>query len=391
MLTTDALLIVLTESLPFQDNTSLPKKEKKILLSLSHQLKRDIFLTKKQANLLINILSSNKENLKIMNPEEVSLIENPVWSKDFREIIPTKKIYFSDSDFKYLIVESTHDKSFKDKINKLKKIVLGNTINVSPTFYKISCNEFNLITVVDFFAKDGFVISDDVKILHEKITELVKNNSNYLDIYSPQNNKILSQITNEIIKESDRDLILLDKRIKYQYSFSSKKIENSLEFKIANRSKTNMWIDETNYTLEEILESFKSLNRFPCLFVFDKHHVVSSLRILNLLKNYAEKTHDGSIGIYFRVDNSSQSNKEFNEFIKNNNLNKNLTSETTIAGIASALLPKFFLNTNWYPESVINFSPTFNGSKTSAFCQRVDLIVHYSSNKPASEKHYDIL
>jgi len=391
MLTTDALLIILTESSSFQDNTFLPKKEKKILLSLSHQLKRDIFLTKKQANLLINILSSNKENLKIMNPEEVSLIENPLWSKDFREIIPTKKIYFSDSDFRYLIVESTHDKSFKDKINKLKKIVSGNTINVSPTFYKISCNEFNLITVVDFFAKDGFIVSDDVKILHEKITELVKNNSNYLDIYSPQNNKILSQITDETIKESDRDLILLDKRIKYQYSFSSKKIENSLEFKIANRSKTNIWIDETNYTLEEILESFKSLNRFPCLFVFDKHDVVSSLRILNLLKNYAEKTDNDSIGIYFRVDNSSQENKEFNEFIKNNNLNKNLTSGTTIAGIASALLPKFFLNTNWYPESVINFSPTFNGSKTSAFCQRVDLIAHYSSRKPASEKHYDIL
>jgi len=99
MLTTDALLITLTETLSFQDNDSFPKKEKKILLSLSHQLKRDIFLTKKQANLLINILSSNKENLKIMNAEEVSLIENPLWSKDFREIIPTKRIYFSDLDF----------------------------------------------------------------------------------------------------------------------------------------------------------------------------------------------------------------------------------------------------------------------------------------------------
>jgi|694.fasta_scaffold00012_182 hypothetical protein len=391
MLTTDALLITLTETLSFQDNDSFPKKEKKILLSLSHQLKRDIFLTKKQANLLINILSSNKENLKIMNAEEVSLIENPLWSKDFREIIPTKRIYFSDLDFKYLIVESTHDKSFKDKINKLKKVVSGNTINISPTLYKILCNEFNLITVVDFFSKEDFIVSDDVKNLYKKITELVKNNSNYLDIHNPHNNKILSQVTDEIINESDKDLILLDRRIKYQYSFSSKKVENSLKFKIANRSKTNIWIDETNYTLEEILESFSSLNRFPCLFVFDKHDVVSSLRILNLLKNYSEKTFNDSIGIYFRVDNSLPVNKEFNEFIKNNNLNKKLTSETKIAGIASALLPKFLLNTNWYPLSVINFSPTFNGSKTSAFCQRVDLITHYSSHKPASEKHYDIL
>lgn len=391
MLTTDALLIALTENLSFQNNSSILKKEKKILLSLSHQLKRNVFLTKKQANLLINILASNKENLLIMNPEEVSLIENPLWSQNFREIVPIKKIYFLNSDFNYLIVESTHDNSFRDKINKLKKIILGNTINVSTTKYKILCNEFNLLTTVNFFSKDGFIVSDEVKNLHEKIVKLVEHNSNYLDINSPQNSKILSCVTKEIIKESDRDLILLDKRIKYQYSFLSEKIENSLAFKIANRSKINVYIDEKDHTLEEVLESFTRLNRFPCLFVFNRHDVIPSLRILNFLKTYIEKTHNHNIGIYFRVDNSSHANKELNEFIKNNNFNKNLTSEIKIAGVASALLPKFFFTTNWYPESVINFSPTFTRSKTSIFCQRVDLIAHYGLLKPVAEKYYDIL
>ena len=79
------------------------------------------------------------------------------------------------------------------------------------------------------------------------------------------------------------------------------------------------------------------------------------------------------------------------EFIKNNNLNQQLNSETKIAGIASTSLPKFFFTAGWYPSSVINFSSSYKGLKTSIFCQGVDLIVHYGCSKPASEKHYDIL
>lgn len=391
MLTTDVFLISFIENPSFLDNISFSKKEKKILLSLAQQLKRGIFLTKKQANLLINILSSNKENYKNMNTEEISLVENPIWSKDFREIISIKKIYFSDPDFKNIVIESTHDKTFKDKINKLKKIVVGNIINISPTFYKIPCNEFNLKTVVDFFSNDGFDISNDIKNLYDKITDLVKNNSNYLDIYSPHNNKILNFALNEITEGSDKNLILLDRRIKYQYSFIPEKLDDSLTFKIANRSKSNVWIDEETYTLEKVLESLVNLNRFPCLFIFNKHDVENSLKMLKLLKTYVDKNYNSDTGIYFRVDNSSPINKEFNEFIKNNNLNKVLTSETRIAGIASALLPKFFLTSNWHPLSVINFSTTFNGSKTSTFCQNIDLIIHYGWHKPASERYYDIL
>lgn len=390
MLTTDLFLITLAETSLVSNDILFSKKEKKILLSLAQQLKRGIFLTKKQANLLINILSSNKENYKNMNAEEVSLIENPIWSENFREIVSVKKIYFSDPDFKYITIESTYDKTFKIKINELKKVVAGNIINVSPTFYKILCNEFNLKTVVDFFLNDNFDISIDVKNLYNKIDNLVKNNPSYLDVYSPHNDKILNYVLDEITEGSDKNLILLDRRIKYQYSFTPEKVDDSLTFKIANRSKSNVWIDETTHTLKTVLESLVSLNRFPCLFIFDKHDVENSLKMLKLLKEY-DTIHNANIGIYFRVDNSSPINKEFNEFIKNNNLNKILNSETKIAGIASALLPKFFLSNEWHPSSVINFSPSFNGSKTSAFCQRVDLIIHYSWRKPASEKNYDIL
>lgn len=391
MLTTDVLLIKLTENVSFLNDHLFPKKEKKILLSLSHQLKRGVLLTKKQANLLINILSSNKENFKNMSIEDLSLIENPVWNKEFREIVPIKKIYFSDSNFNDLMIESTHDKTFKDKINKLKKILSNNITSVSPTVYKVSYNEFILITVVNFFSKDDFAISNDVKNLYEKINDLVTNNSNYLNIYSPNNDKILNCVLKEVTDDSNKDLILLDRRIRYQYSFSSEKVEDTLKFKIANRSKSNVWIDESKYELEEILDAFNILNRFPCLFIFDKHNVENSLKILNLLKKYSDKQKNDNIGIYFRVDNSSPINKEFNEFIKNNDYNKQLNSETKIAGIANTMLPKFFFTVDWYPCSVINFSTSFNGLKSKVFCQGVDLIVNYAIPKPVSEKLYDIL
>lgn len=88
------------------------------------------------------------------------------------------------------------------------------------------------------------------------------------------------------------------------------------------------------------------------------------------------------VGIYFRFDNHSNSNKEFNEFIKSRRLNAPLTKTSFIAGIASNQIPKFIFKEGWYPDTVISFVTNMHNNKVSAFCDSVDMIIYYTNNKP---------
>jgi hypothetical protein len=391
MLTTDTLLLKIVNDPSFSYDSDLSSRERNILLSMSTQLKRSLFLTKKQSNLLISILQANKEKIKNVTVDDLELIDNPIWSQEFREVQTVKKIYFSDEKFSNIILEISYDKSIRDKINKLKNEIIGNVDNISPSIYKINSNEFNLITVVDCFLNDEFNLSNDIKDLYEKIKNLTNNNSNYLNIFSPNNQQILNLVLDEVDNEQNKDLILLDRKIKYQYSIVPKNTSNSLDFKIANRSKPYVWIDSNLYNLESVFDSLVTLNKFPCLLIFDKHNISHSLKMLKMTYDYIKKHNIDNVGIYFRVDNSSDSNKEFNSFIKDNNLNNRLSDNIKIAGITKNSLPKFFFNSNWYPESVISFTDNINGFKTGTFCCKADLVIHYNSAKPLHEKLYDLL
>ena len=62
--------------------------------------------------------------------------------------------------------------------------------------------------------------------------------------------------------------------------------------------------------------------------------------------------------------------------------NKNLTTDTKVIGIANNKLPKFIINHEWYPKTVITFSNNFRNNKTSFYCDSVDLIVYYNDKQP---------
>jgi hypothetical protein len=88
------------------------------------------------------------------------------------------------------------------------------------------------------------------------------------------------------------------------------------------------------------------------------------------------------IGIYFRFDNISEHNKNFNNLVSQLGYNAQLTDSTLVAGIANNKLPKFLLKSKWYPKSVISFSNNFKANKTSVYCDAVDLIVYYNEKRP---------
>jgi hypothetical protein len=89
-----------------------------------------------------------------------------------------------------------------------------------------------------------------------------------------------------------------------------------------------------------------------------------------------------NIGIYFRFDNTNDTNKKFNQLVSDTNYNSQLDSSTIVAGIANNKLPKFMVKNTWYPRSVISLTNSFKTNKTSVYCDAVDLQIFYNDRQP---------
>jgi hypothetical protein len=384
MITTDKLLIELFQQGIEKLGPQVPNRDKKILISLSKQITAGHFLTENQSKLLIKILTENLEFIKERVAEIQHNIECPTWSQSFRVIEQVRKIFLSKEDNGRILVEFTYNKRLRQQISDLNKNLEGQMLAVNSKQYSIPLTEKNLHLVVNTFKNQGFEIDQNLVDFYGEISEILKNTNTQFNVFSLVDKKLETAVLNEVGSITDDNLILLnDRRQKFQYSIFQKNPEISLKNSLANRPGTKVWIDSNQTRLEDVVTALRDLNRLPLLVIFNGHDSKESLQNLKKLeislKNAGITT---DIGIYFRFDNVTEHNKNFNNLISQLNYNAQLSNSTLVAGIANNKLPKFLLKTKWYPKSVISFSNNFKANKTSVYCDAVDLIVYYNEKRP---------
>ncbi len=392
MMTIDELLHLVVDHEVFLNNNKIDQKTKKTLVSLSRQAKKGFFFTEKQGKLVCNLLDEVQKEPTISKCIDFSCLTSKFWSSSFRVIDIQRNIYFEDDKKVNFVVDFNYDKDLKKKIFDVSKKTNGNNLNTSGCRFIFSATEKNIALVLDTLAQDKFVIDENLQNLYQEIKKIQETGAAHLDLISNQNDKIIDCIKNELTTDNiDLDLLLLDRRIRYQYTFEPKKIENSLSFKIANRKNTQVWIDKNKVELENVIDSLAELQRLPVLLVFSKHDIKSSYESLKKFKKSIEKYENFQVGIYFRADNSNDLNKEFNTFIGESKFNKFLEPTTDIVGITATNLPKFMLKTNWYPKSVISFTNSFKHNKSFVYCNCVDLVLYYTDHSHLAGELDEIL
>jgi hypothetical protein len=384
MITTDALLIELFQQGIEKLGSQIPNRDKKILISLSKQITAGHFLTENQSKLLIKIFTENLEviNNKVVNAQQP--IEFPTWSQSFRVIEQVRKIFIAKEDNSRILVEFTYNKRLRQQISDLNKSVEGQMLAVNSKQYSIPLTEKNLHLVVNAFKNQGFEIDHILMEFYGEILEILKTINTQFNVFSLTDKKLEAAVVNEVGGITEDNLILLnDRRQKFQYSIFQKNPEISLKNALANRPGTRVWIDSTQTSLDDVVEAIGKLDRLPLLVIFNGHESKECLKNLEKLaislKNCGVDTNSG---IYFRFDNISEHNKNFNNLISQLGYNAQLTDTTLVAGIANNKLPKFLLKSKWYPKSVISFSNNFKSNKTSVYCDAVDLIVYYNEKRP---------
>ena len=387
MNSTDAILTILFSTTPYRLNQDIPSRDRKILSSLWRQITSGHFLTENQANLLVKIFKENLSLLDFNDTKILNLIDTPVWSQSFRKVEQIRKLYISDDEEKTITIEFSYNKRVKEQLSKITKEIDGFISSVSTKKFNISLTEKNVLIIVKNLKNLNFEIDQKITDFYQEITAILKAKENIFELSKIENKKLISNLSEDVGNTDHASTLLLeDRKIRYQYSISSKISPSGLAEKLAIRTSPKVFINKKTTELSEIVESLVNLKRLPILFIFSGHESKDSIQDLQNLSASLEKNSINSdIGIYFRFDNITDSNKEFNETVNLLNYNSVLSPDTKIVGLANNKLPKFIMKEKWRPNSVISFTNNFKNNKTSVYCDNVDLIIYYHDREPLGD------
>lgn len=363
----------------------IESNDKKILISLYRHVNDTFFITEKQGNLLLRILNFYKDCFDINYKK---ILEYPKWSKPFRILQTVKNIYIS-TEKNRIEIEFSYDKDIKKKIMSLMPYIKGNFSIHSPTLISTDLNEKNILLLVDHLRLSNFICSTELLQIYDNIQIMLEKKQDILDTTVNFNSKFKEKLLEDITNKTNLlDVKILDRRIRYQYNFSLQNNTKELYFQIANRNSTNVFINKSLYNIQELLVNLQTLERLPVLIIIDSRNIPECI---SCITNLATHKTFGNTGVYFRLDNSCEENTNFNNLIKNHQLNAYLDSETSIAVIGNNTLPKFFIKAKWRPRSVISFTNGFRNNKAHVYCNDIDLKIYYNNTAPIIGDLYEVL
>jgi hypothetical protein len=391
MITIDKLLLSLyknIKALRFIVNV----KDLRIMVSLAEQLEQNQFLTENQSKLLLKILNENLVTLVNVEPAIEEIIKNNQWSEPFRVLQRIRRLYINPENDTQLKIEFTFDKKIKTVLTNLENIVQGKFYASGSKNYGLPCTEQNIYLLVKELMTHDFEIDQKLMDFYHEIKEIIDVNDTGPTIKNTKNLRLKQLLEDEIGSLATAGLALLhDRKFRYQYEIFEEISEKSLKNSIAQRRVPKVFISPSVTSLVEIIGALKDLNRLPMLVVFEGHDATINKKSLDFLVDAMEKNGiSEDVGIYFRFDKDADSTG-FNRSIAEKKYNKNLNSTTQVAGIANNKLPKFMVEMQWKPKSIVSFTTNFKSTKSSVYFNDTDLIIYYTDRQPLSEDVHVIL
>jgi hypothetical protein len=390
MMTIDQILSDIVKKTDPTVEEYFPKRDAKVLRSLSSIVSGTNFITENQGRLLLKILRENQEKIPFLSEDMKASLSAPIWSKMFRHIDVVKKMFIlTNADREQCIsIEFTFSSPIRKTLQEISKNI-SNFVQSSPAKnYTADLTEKNIVLLVEALAPYDFTIDEKLQKYYETIKSWSKSEAQkqflITNIVHPNFQK---QITADLgIDTAIDENVIIDRSNRYQYFYEkSEKNPENLTEKIATRKNSKIWINSNEHGLNGVIEALVNLKRFPLLVVFDSY---TPKKCLDELTTLSENLKDfgiyDNVGIYFRLDNNDNG-REFNQYIANNSYNCQLNSDTKVVGVQSGKIPKFLLKTDWKPMSVISLGAQLRHSKTAVYANCCDLIITYSDVEPIME------
>ena len=389
MTTVDKILIKILAQ-PEGTFSQVSFRDMKVLKSLGKIVTGQSFITENQGKLLIKILSENLEKFEDFSQEISESLVVPSWTKVFRPIDKTKKMYIKSTTYGFpeLVVEFAFSSSLRKTLLANSKKIAGLAQQANGKIYHADLTEQNIVSLVELLEPLEFDIDEKIQDFYKTIKSWSEN--------EVKNQFLITNITHTNFQKSiSEDLgidtpltesLIKDRSMRYQYFVEkSEKNPENLTEKIAYRKNAKVWVNKTEIELDEIFASLINLRRLPTLLIFDHNdHKRCFEELVNLHENLEKNRIFDGVGIYFRLPNDEYGEK-FNKFIADHGYNAELNSSTKIVGVQNGKIPKFFLKNDWKPMSVISIGSSLKQTKTAVYANLCDLIISYTEQQPIIE------
>jgi hypothetical protein len=334
----------------------------KIITDFDLQISLGVGFTEKQSALAIKILKKYAPKLSMSLGSDISnYLENPAYKLPIREINTSKKMSVMDHVLygRVISVIFPYNETYVTKIKEYKTSNDYRTWSKDLKSWIFSLTETNLKFLMDFAIEENFEISDEIAKLFSQAKEIISNMEHHIPmlVIEDKKPKIVNFDKNLPPLTSTEILPALFEARRRGVDTWDNTISNFLDSDEVDEITRQFLKSEPSekFNIDSEIHGFSSLETIikfmgPCLFVIPGGCELEKLIMAHeFLRSIGIENYQMSV--MFRLP--TESNVNFNNFVKNNGLNTPIKDHTQIVFISSKL-PKPVLKSKIKFHAIIN-------------------------------------
>ena len=369
--------------------------DKTIVYSIARQTFRKKALTDRQLAVMLQKLEYYKDKFTFVTAKDWANAINSL-RMPLREIDRTKSVTIV-TDRKELPADIMGDYDYiKIRFPFSKKIIMDVQDKLAFKFRKehfhekgshawyFKVTENTIHDIVDLFKNKEFDIDQELLDSYEKIKDILDTPYEHLPgIYNNELKNLPQAAVNYLYADvgpvtEDNLVLYKDRSLMFGLCHFGKALEQSLQTvsnlagRIATRNSPSVFINSTKWNTNELVHALYELKRFPVAVVVPEKNALDLVsQFYNATRNLVPAEQQT---VLFRLDNAN--NSEFNQYVKEHNLNNSLANDIKIVYInENKKIPKPLLES----DIVIKTSLYFSSYMFSKQHVEVDLAIQYDS------------
>ena len=375
---------------------TMQSSDRTILNSIARQVHKGVGLTDRQYEVVKEKLLSYADQFTALEYPIHDAVKNtriPIRQIDRARWIRTALI----KDQLYISVRFTFNKRLISALEPLYNIEDRKLYDKAEKIHYYNLTEVNLYKVISELKEKSFEIDLELQERYNLLEMMHNNKNNYIpgiyglklqNLHAKAIDYMISSIGEPDIDNlaiyKDRDQLFGIKHFDEDDLNSSINKLTTLSQKIVKRTRPHVLVNSSEYTFDRLAESMLELNRYPLLIVLNDDTDFSSLQTVHY--SFRNIFSNDDFCTLYRKENDVAENIEFNQYIKDNNLNNLLAINSKIVYTSINKMSKTLLKSSWHPHAAILMG-SMRSTKIDAYLQELDLVIHYDTDISPFKKY----
>jgi hypothetical protein len=393
-------LLEILAGLQGQAKIQIESSDHNLLYSIARQVFKGTGLTDRQHELAKEKLMKYKDQFTALDYNfDISLdsLRLPIRELDRSRWIkivehPGNNIYEASKTHHWIAVRFIFNKKLISLIEAIRSTDKDAIYDKENKIHYFTLSEKNIFNVINALQDKNFDIDSELQEKYKKIKIMNDNKRKYVPgVYGFKlenlNKTAIDYIISDVGTPSNNNLALFKDRQRLYglHYFDQVELDTSinqltsLSQKIVRRTQKNILVNTETFNFDRLAESLIELHRFPLLIILNEKTDFDEL--VTTYKSFKNIIADDDYCVLYRKDNTDIQDKQFNEYIQNNNLNNKLDNSPKVVYTTKNKFPKTLLKTNWKPKAAVMFGSDgyMTNSKMQSYLNELDLVIHFDS------------